>query len=860
MSFVDLPVEVLCMVDELLTAHDMLNCAKTCWLYYHNILPIIFRKHKYLALEVLPTAIENGNKHLVQTILSSSPDIAQLNHLSLAVDCNRYGIISTLAELQSVKEDWQDFEGLDDSGNNPLTLAIERGFSDATRLLLNQLEDGDASFTNPDPNGNTPLSMACRIGNVDLVVDLVKRLLRCGSTEVVHSSLMNFCFEGNEEAFEFLIKQGASLAAAITWRKETSGLMEILAHGIEGNKLHIVQALINTDHFASEVDKQNHVFHSEGDALSHFFRVISSPKISLEITQTLLNCFVNITTTADEQGWLWIKYAIYMDNSDLVKLILHFRKDLDGAEQQRSLLDEALRWGSSHVARLLFDMIDKTDRRAVIEKLPTSIRSYAFKKAMPSKDKDLLDALICDKDLKEISWIPDTQPRQSVEPAVVAELIDQGQTVWACILFQCQDDAEPTDLVSPVQSMSLFCLLLDVVAGSAADGHENIINSYSQLSLKPYDEYEGMSPLHRAVINGDQKTLKTLLNNGEDPNVKWKETELGSIRKQARPFSDSGIPRPDTDPITQLYEFTPLFLAIYKGSNEMVELLLQHNADSDLDCDTVCPLVEAAFEWGRNPRIMKLLLEAGADPNRGAQSVEPLAVVCRLGHVDAAEVLVDRGAIIEAIWNKRFSPGGSCLIDEAAYGGHKKMVMWLFDREAADDSQSTDWCNVLESAIQGCKPGMLRFLVESDEFPGFDMFSSDRLIRLLQTAVDHGNHEAVQYLLAKSVGMPKDAMSRIHIVRAAGKGYNSMIKLLLSHGADINLPQDINLPWPSGARTPLDHAASRGCLRSAKYLLRHGASISNNTRENFPYWDRCCGPFSTQEFVRCHRLVMEHYR
>jgi uncharacterized protein len=84
-----------------------------------------------------------------------------------------------------------------------------------------------------------------------------------------------------------------------------------------------------------------------------------------------------------------------------------------------------------------------------------------------------------------------------------------------------------------------------------------------------------------------------------------------------------------------------LLEALYRGDRERVDELLA--SDPDLD-------VFEAAAFGRTDRLRELLDEEPSRANAfGADGFHPLGLACFFGHVDAARLLLERGADVNAL-------------------------------------------------------------------------------------------------------------------------------------------------------------------------------------------------------------------
>jgi len=128
------------------------------------------------------------------------------------------------------------------------------------------------------------------------------------------------------------------------------------------------------------------------------------------------------------------------------------------------------------------------------------------------------------------------------------------------------------------------------------------------------------------------------------------QPELGILEAAAAGRADRVRELLDADPETRHARtpegFTTLGLAAFLGGPEVVALLLHHGADPDDDADNparVRPVHAAAA--ARDPASLRLLLEAGADPNARQQGgLTPLHAAAHADHVDMARLLLEHGA------------------------------------------------------------------------------------------------------------------------------------------------------------------------------------------------------------------------
>ncbi|KAH0536787.1 hypothetical protein FGG08_006355, partial [Glutinoglossum americanum] len=245
------------------------------------------------------------------------------------------------------------------------------------------------------------------------------------------------------------------------------------------------------------------------------------------------------------------------------------------------------------------------------------------------------------------------------------------------------------------------------------------------------------------------------------------------------------------------------------------------------------PLLQATDCFGRTAlsiasglghfEAVQLLLERGANinarPNGGYGGRTALQAASGGGHLKVVQLLLKRGAGINA------RPGcqGRTALQAASGGGHLEVIQLLLERGAYINAKPADSSGrtVLQAASEGGHLEAVRLLLER----GADVDAEPARYggrTALQAASEGGHLEVVQLLLKKGAGIniePASIEGRTALQAASEGGHLETAKLLLERGADIDAePAD-------GGRTALQAASEGGHLETAKLLLERGADI-----------------------------------
>jgi len=192
--------------------------------------------------------------------------------------------------------------------------------------------------------------------------------------------------------------------------------------------------------------------------------------------------------------------------------------------------------------------------------------------------------------------------------------------------------------------------------------------------------------------------------------------------------------------------------------------------------------------------------------------------------VTTVQLLLEHGADVNACNAKR----GTALAN-AAHENNIPMIMLLLERGAKINLAST-YGSPLSYAAAWAGDKTVKLLLELGAHVEVDS------INALEVAIDRGKEDIVRTILHHAVNF-NHALAR-SIVKAAEKGHNGMIDLLLTHGADVNSLVKLErlgssytsevFPNAKQLITPLSEAARLNQRSTAKLLLDRGAKPNVN--------------------------------
>jgi ankyrin repeat protein len=236
-------------------------------------------------------------------------------------------------------------------------------------------------------------------------------------------------------------------------------------------------------------------------------------------------------------------------------------------------------------------------------------------------------------------------------------------------------------------------------------------------------------------------------------------------------------------------DVSPFYLPIRNNDVAALKELLRAPGPKARDARGNSPLMYAAALG--TPDVLRLLLDAGADPN-AANELGATPLMWCAGDAAKVKLLLAKGAKV----NVRSKLGRTPLLIAAAYDG------------------------AVESA---------RLMIVK----GADVNARDESgVTVLNQAANVNNLEVARMLLAKGANVniaDNGGFTPLHGAATNAYRGGALVKLLLEHGAAVNAKSDdtaevgFNGPIAIGHITPLMDAAQMGGYESAEALLKAGA-------------------------------------
>ncbi|KAH8901634.1 ankyrin [Thozetella sp. PMI_491] len=311
-----------------------------------------------------------------------------------------------------------------------------------------------------------------------------------------------------------------------------------------------------------------------------------------------------------------------------------------------------------------------------------------------------------------------------------------------------------------------------------------------------------MYPLHYATELGERQIIEELLACGADADVR------------------DGRGR------------TALRIAQEKDMIDMLELLLRHGANPNLEDMEQHALLWHAARDGSSPQMLEILLEFNSEHrsiNYESQDPEmPTALwaAAASGHLDIARRLLAAGASVETKDRR-----GRTLLHRADWLPVAMLTPFLLDRGANVWAKDDEGCLPLHRAAAEGLTNMTQAILErmdaDEDVAAADV--KDAKAKALLHAAQNGSIQLVSCLINKwqTPVSVHDSLGNGALYYACANGHDMVAAYLAGQGANLDAKNTQD-------DTPLHAAVRRGNTSLVRMLLQLGANVETETRQDLP--------------------------
>ncbi|GLA80565.1 hypothetical protein AtubIFM56815_001389 [Aspergillus tubingensis] len=404
----------------------------------------------------------------------------------------------------------------------------------------------------------------------------------------------------------------------------------------------------------------------------------------------------------------------------------------------------------------------------------------------------------------------------------------------ACSLDHCQ--IVQTLLKGGANINILMDGYVGIMFKAAAEGADDTIRAIAAVQHTLLDAPQPYTPLYAACSRGSWKTVETLVQLGASVDLR---------------FDGNNAER----------GWQPLCIAALYGYPRTIRSLLDNEADPNLRGlgANITALSLAVCESG-DPECVRLLLGHGANPNHELhQPVFPVFLSQETTQLDAKleilDVLVNHSNPIDVnavdnCWYRAMTPlmyaaaSGDCnlvrwllshganiaLVDEkkqnalfhAVEGHHNSVVQLLLEQGSSLIEKNTQGTTMLELAIE--EVSILQLLLDAGADP--ELESSDGSTAI-NKAASQGQVDSIRVLIRRGVNVHhRDDAGWSPLLDACGTTPNEeAVRILLESGAR-------STDTTPGEQTPLHQAAIKGQLDILKILLEYRNVLNIDAQDN----------------------------
>ena len=355
---------------------------------------------------------------------------------------------------------------------------------------------------------------------------------------------------------------------------------------------------------------------------------------------------------------------------------------------------------------------------------------------------------------------------------------------------------------------------------------------------------KGWRPLHWAIFGDAWDLAREFIGEGSDVSIGHSQSafDVATLMKSEAKLIEVFIAEKGVDATVGWGRKTALIHASEQGQMEIVKLLIENNADLNIqDNYGETALMRAAW-WGYTEIVKLLLIENKADLNiTDNYGKTALMKAAYKGQTEIIKLLVANNADL----NIKASYGETALIYNVMRGQTEIVKLLIENKADLNITDKDSKTALMRAAENGHKyKEIFRLLIkhgaDKKNYPPLhqaimndDWYLVRELIREganisagnLQNALDvatlmESEAKLIEVFIAEkgvdmTVGQGGDTM----LMLAANKGYTETVELLIKHGANLNIQSN-------DGDTALILAANKGYTETVELLIKHGANLN----------------------------------
>ena len=676
-----------------------------------------------------------------------------------------------LTVVQTLLSSGANVNAANSRGGTALMYATVHGKDDVAKVLINN----GANINAADRTGKTALMYAARLGKDDVVKVLINNGANVNAADNRGLTVLMYAAgNGKDDVVKALINKGANVNA--------TGISggTALRYAAMGGYSTIVQTLLSVPQI--DIDAK------ATDGLTAL--TIAAANGKHDVVKVLIDHRANVNTT-DNADRTPLIYAAEKGDLNIVQALLSVPQiDIDAkASDGVTALSAAASNGKDDVVTAL---INKGANVNAINKSSCTPLMCAAEKGHLTTIRALLSAPQTDIHAKQINLQNALMVASyNGKHDVVKTLIDHGADVntpynegWTLLTHaaaaghlttvQALLNAAPTGI-----HVKKFNLTMALVCAATFGKHDVVRLLIEHGANANAPQIDGWILLTYAVKHGALANVQALL----------------------------GIPQIDID-AKNTNGSTTLMVATNDSKDDVVKALIDHGADVNItDKNDWTPLMCAAKKG--DLRIVQALLSAPHINinSKNTSGSTALMVAIENTRDEVVKALINKGANVNAADNKGWTP-----LLFAAQEGYLKIVQALLSAPEIDiNARKPSVGTALMVAVDNGKDDVVKALIDYNANANIaDKHGWTPLI----LAAKKGYLTITKTLLSApniDIDARKPDVGTALMV-AADNGEDDIVKVLIDHGADVNITDDDN--W-----TPLIWAAEQGYLPIVKTLL-----------------------------------------